>query len=99
MAAKPPLYVLRMEYREIGVGTITQVQNAQKAIEALQLVEPRYVRDADDHKRFLVLCDDEDATSVSRCNEKVLTPEEFERENVKKICGPAAPATVNGKAR
>ncbi len=34
--AKAQLYMLRLGYQEIGVGTITQVQAAQKALEALQ---------------------------------------------------------------
>ncbi len=52
--AKAQLYMLRLGYQEIGVGTINQVQAAQKALEALQLVDRQLFDDSEGNRQRVV---------------------------------------------
>ena len=84
--AKAQLYMLRLGYQEIGVGTINQVQAAQKALEALQLVDRHYFDDSEGNRqRVLIQAADSESTSVSRFTGEVMTQEQFRRESIKKI--------------
>jgi hypothetical protein len=84
--AKAQLYMLRLGYQELGVGTINQVQAAQKALEALQLVDRHYYDDSEgERQRVLLQASDSEATTVSRFTGEVMTQEQFRRESIKKI--------------
>lgn len=81
--------MLRLGYLAIGVGTITQVQAAQKALESLQLVDTHFFDDREGvRQRVLIQAADSEATSVSRFTGEVMTQEQFKRESIKKIEGP-----------
>jgi hypothetical protein len=83
--AKAQLYILRLGYMDIGVGTISQVQAAQKALEALQLVDRHFLEEDDGNQRVLVEADDTQTTSVSRFTGDVLSKEQYRRKSIRKI--------------
>ena len=78
--------MLRLGYQDIGVGTINQVQAAQKALESLQLVDRHFFDDVGDGpQRVLVEADDSQTTSVTRFTGEVLTKEQHRRKSIRKI--------------
>lgn len=83
--AKAQLYMLRLGYQDIGVGTINQCQAAQKALEALQLVDRHFLEEDDGRQRILVEAEDSQTTSVSRFTGDVLTQEQYRRKSIRKI--------------
>ena len=83
--AKTKFYKVSLGYQDIGVGTLAQCQAAQRALDALTLVDCHWLDNVDSSKdRVLVESDRDDSCIVTR-SEPVMTREEFKRESTLKI--------------
>ena len=81
------LYMVEIGYGEVCVGTLTQCQRVQSAIAACQLVSAAYLdtpgKSAGERR---VLTESDEGVVVKTCKHRVLSAEEFQRENTLKIC-------------